>query len=116
MPLLPLKTAQRITVTLKEKPKRVVLGLNEPILTAKQIEAAQLPIDTLLGSPYPELLVDGGQWCTACEYLLHFVQETMASPKNEVNINSLRFSNDFKLFLSQLSLRQTSKILFGTLA
>lgn len=86
MPLLPIKTAQRIAVTLTAKPKRVVLGLNEPVLSSKQIEAAQLPIDTLLGSPFPETLVDSGIWCTTCEYLLHFVQETMASPKNEVNI------------------------------
>lgn len=85
MPMIPLQTAQHIDVTLKEKPKRIVLGLNEPKLTAKQINDAQLPFDTLLGSPNSHLLVDNGQWCTICEYFLHFIQETLASPKNEVN-------------------------------
>ncbi|KAJ6637825.1 Prosaposin [Pseudolycoriella hygida] len=85
MPLLPVETAQRVGVTIQSKPKKFVLGANEPHYSADEIQNFQLPIDTLLTAPNPELLVDGGNWCTMCEYFLHFVQETMASPKNEFN-------------------------------
>lgn len=85
MPLLPTLTAQRIQVTLKEKPK-FILGANEPKLTQQQIQDAQLPIDRILGAQNPETLVNGGEWCTLCEYFLHFVQEAISSPKNEEDI------------------------------
>lgn len=86
MPLLPVDTVQQVEVTIKSKPAKFVLGADEPFYSAKEIQNSQLPIDTLLMAPNPELLVNGGDWCPLCEYFLHFVQETMASPKNEENI------------------------------
>lgn len=85
MPLLPVGTAKDVEISIK--PRKYVLGAEEPFYSAKEIQNAQLPIDTLLMAPNPELLVDGGDWCPMCEYFLHFVQETMASPKNEVSNN-----------------------------
>lgn len=85
MPLLPTITAQQMQVTLREKPK-FILGANEPKLTNQQIQDAQLPIDRILGAQNPETLVNGGEWCTLCEYFLHFVQEAISSPKNEEEI------------------------------
>lgn len=86
MPLVPVETAQQIEVTIQAKPTKFVLGAEEPFYSSKEIQSAQLPIDTLLSAPNPQLLVDGGNWCPMCEYFLHFVQETMASPKTEVII------------------------------
>lgn len=85
MPLLPVDSVKQVEVTIQSKPKKFVLGADEPLYSSKEIQDAQLPIDTLLMAPNPELLVDGGDWCPMCEYFLHFVQETMASPKTEVN-------------------------------
>lgn len=89
MPLLPVDTVQQIEVTIRSKPSKFVLGAGEPFYSAQEIQNAQLPIDTLLLAPNPELLVDGGDWCPMCEYFLHFLQETMAAPKTEVNIKLL---------------------------
>lgn len=86
MPLLPVDTAQQVEVTIKTKPTKFILGADEPVYSTKEIQGFQLPIDTLLAAANPELLVDGGDWCPMCEYFLHFVQETMASPKTEENI------------------------------
>jgi len=86
MPLLPSETVQEIEVTITARPKKFILGADEPSYSAKEIQNAQLPIDTLLMAPNSDLLVDGGHWCTMCEYFLHFVQETLASPKTEENI------------------------------
>lgn len=90
MPLLPVDTAKQVEVTIQSKPKKFILGADEPSYSAKQIQDAQLPIDKLLSAQNPELLVDGGNWCPMCEYFLHFVQETMASPQTEVS-----FSDEF---------------------
>lgn len=85
MPLLPIDTVQQVEVSIK--PRKYVLGADEPLFSDRDIQSAQLPIDTLLMAPNPQLLVDGGDWCPMCEYFLHFVQQTMASPKNEVSNN-----------------------------
>lgn len=86
MPLLPVDTAHQVEVAITARPKKFLLGEGEPSFSAKEVQSFQLPIDTLLMAPNPELLVDGGDWCPMCEYFLHFVQETMASPKTEENI------------------------------
>lgn len=72
--------------------KRKILGEDEPTLTAEQVQSFQLPKDVLL------LNVDqlqahavqkkGNQFCTLCEYFLHFVQEALASPANEEDIKA----------------------------
>lgn len=83
MPLLPVDTVQQVEGTIQPR-KYARLGADEPSYSSVEIQNAQLPIDTLLMAPNPESLVDGGDWCPLCEYFLHFVQETMASPKTEV--------------------------------
>lgn len=71
--------------------KKKILGDDEPVLTAQQIQSFQLPKDVLLlNTDQLQANVDqqkkGTQFCTLCEYFLHFAQEALASPVNEENI------------------------------
>lgn len=80
MPLLPVKPLQPI-------PPKKLLGADEPQFTAQQIQSFQLPIDKLmLGGQMMDFQKNNKdtQFCAVCEYFLHFMQETLASPKNEV--------------------------------
>lgn len=85
MPLLPLQQAQHIEVSITAKPKKM-LGENEPIFSAQEIQNAQLPIDTLLGAPTSLGLIENGNLCLICEYALHYVQDIMATEQYAVNI------------------------------
>lgn len=72
--------------------KKKILGENEPVFSAQQIQSFQLPRDVLLLNT-EQLAANAGQkkntqFCTLCEYFLHFVQETLASPTNEENIKA----------------------------
>lgn len=80
------ETAEKVTSTIKvtsDGHHRKLLGSNEPKYTAEEIHSMQLPVSRLfvpnieIDSTHPEL-------CTFCEYFLHFVQETISSPANEV--------------------------------
>ncbi|XP_020811179.1 uncharacterized protein LOC110186369 [Drosophila serrata] len=88
MPLLPaIEPAQvKITIEKLEKHERKQLGANEPKFTQQQIQDMQLPIDHLMGAQNPGALVNGGELCTICEYLLHFIQETLATPSTDDQI------------------------------
>lgn len=79
MPLLPTKVFNE---------KRKILGTDEPIFSAQEVQSMQLPRDVLLLDPSQiekHVLKKDSELCTLCEYFLHFVQETLASPKNEVS-------------------------------
>ncbi|EDW16612.2 uncharacterized protein LOC6575135 [Drosophila mojavensis] len=80
MPLLPAIAPAEVHVTIKK------LGANEPKFSHQQIMDMQLPIDHLMGAANPGLLVQGGELCTICEYLLHFIQETLATPATDDEI------------------------------
>ncbi|EDW67622.2 prosaposin [Drosophila virilis] len=80
MPLLPAIAPAEVHVTIKK------LGANEPKFSQKQIMEMQLPIDHLMGAANPGQLVKGGELCTICEYLLHFIQETLATPATDDEI------------------------------
>lgn len=67
-------------------PKRKLLGAHEPVFTQQQISEMQLPIDKLMGAANPNLLIENGQLCVFCEYFLHFVQEALSTPVNEVSL------------------------------
>lgn len=82
MPLLPVKTAENAK-------KRFMLGQNEPKLSQADIQSAQLPIDRLMGAPNALQLVNNGEWCTICQYFLHFLQDELASPKTEEEIKQI---------------------------
>jgi saposin len=85
MPMLPAKTAQQVS-------ERKVLGANEPQFSAQQIQSFQLPIDKLMfGGQIMEFQRKNGdtQFCALCEYFLHFVQESLAAPKNEEDIKNV---------------------------
>ena len=64
----------------QKMPKRR-LGDNE-----QPIHLMPLPIDHLMGPKFTSGLVDGGQWCTVCQYFLHFIQEELSDAKNEDEI------------------------------
>ncbi|XP_034117679.1 uncharacterized protein LOC117576754 [Drosophila albomicans] len=80
MPLLPVLAPADIKVTIKK------LGANEPKFSQQEILNMQLPIDHLMGAPNPNQLVEGGEMCTICEYLLHFIQESLATPATDDEI------------------------------
>jgi len=88
MPLLPvLEPAQvKITIEKLEKHERKQLGASEPKFSQQEIMDMQLPIDHLMGAANPGALVEGGELCTLCEYLLHFIQETLATPATDDEI------------------------------
>lgn len=70
--------------------KKKLFGENEPVYSVQQIQSFQLPKDVLLLDT-EQLAANavqkkGYQFCTLCEYFLHFVQEALSSPKNEENI------------------------------
>lgn len=72
--------------------KKKILGENEPVFSAQQIQSFQLPKDVLLLDT-DQLSAHvgqtkGNQFCTLCEYFLHFVQDALASPVNEENIKN----------------------------
>lgn len=81
MPLLPVLPPAEIKITIRKK-----LGANEPKFTQEELHAMTLPIDHLMGAANPSLLVENGELCTLCEYLLHFIQETLATPATEDEI------------------------------
>uniref|UniRef100_A0A1I8PUJ9 Saposin n=1 Tax=Stomoxys calcitrans TaxID=35570 RepID=A0A1I8PUJ9_STOCA len=81
MPLLPVLPPAEIKVTIRKK-----LGAHEPKFTQEDLQAMALPIDHLMGAANPLLLVEGGELCTICEYMLHFIQETLATPATEDEI------------------------------
>ncbi|XP_022213394.2 prosaposin [Drosophila obscura] len=83
MPLLPAIEPAQVQVTIRKLHK---LGANEPKFTQDQIIGMQLPIDHLMGAANPSTLVEGGELCTICEYLLHFIQETLATPATDDEI------------------------------
>lgn len=71
--------------------KKLVLGENEPVLSAQEIQSFQLPKDVTLLNP-DQIVANGVRnqrdpaFCTLCEYFLHFVQDALASPVNEESI------------------------------
>lgn len=78
MPLLPILPPAEIKVTIRKK-----LGSHEPKFTEAELKSFQLPIDQLMGAANPGQLVENGELCTLCEYVLHFIQETLATPATD---------------------------------
>lgn len=77
MPLLALQPAQ-IAISLQKK--------QLPVFTKEEVDAFQLPFDTLMGPQNADQLVENGQVCTLCELVMHFLQQTMAQPATEQEI------------------------------
>lgn len=81
MPLLPYKNLEQ----------KKMLGADEPVFSAQEINSFQLPKDILLidASQVEQQTSKAGkdgQLCTLCQYFLNFVQEALASPANEESI------------------------------
>lgn len=72
LPMLPAE--QKIT-------KRRRLGENE-----QPIHLMPLPIDRLMGAKSSQDVIDNGEFCTVCQYFLHFIQEELSDAKNEDEI------------------------------
>uniref|UniRef100_A0A182MZT0 Saposin n=1 Tax=Anopheles dirus TaxID=7168 RepID=A0A182MZT0_9DIPT len=89
MPLLPVSVAVQHESAAAQKPRRPLLGENEPVLSALEIQQAQLPIDRIMGAPSALNLVENGKFCTLCEYFMHFVQEALSEPANEDEIKQV---------------------------
>lgn len=82
-PLLPSVQPAVIKVTLRK------LGANEPKFTQEEIHSMTLPIDTLMGAANPGLLVDNGELCTFCEYVLHYIQVELSTSTTEDKIKDV---------------------------
>lgn len=66
----------------QSKDVEVTIGKEHP---KSEAEEMQLPIERLM--PYPLLQsesVNGTKACTMCEYLLHYLQDTITNPATEV--------------------------------
>lgn len=81
MPLLPVLPPAEIKITIRKK-----LGSQEPKFTQAELDAFQLPIDHLMGAANPGQLVENGELCTLCEYVLHFIQESLATSATDKQI------------------------------
>lgn len=88
MPLLPVIEPAQVKVTIEklEKHEKKQLGAGEPKFSQQEILDMQLPIDHLMGAANPQDLVEGGELCTICEYTLHFIQESLATPATDDEI------------------------------
>lgn len=75
MPLLALEPA-KIAMSLRKKQS----------FTKEEVDAFQLPFDTLMGPQNANELVQKGEVCTLCEMILHFVQQSMAEEATEQQI------------------------------
>ncbi|XP_018799712.1 PREDICTED: uncharacterized protein LOC108975589 [Bactrocera latifrons] len=82
-PLLPSFPPAEIKVTLRK------LGANEPKFTQEQIHEMALPMDTLMGAANPSLLVENGELCSFCEYVLHYIQVELSTPTTEDKVKDL---------------------------
>ncbi|XP_004521255.1 uncharacterized protein LOC101456930 [Ceratitis capitata] len=82
-PMLPILPPAEIKVTLRK------LGANEPKFTQEEIHSMTLPIDTLMGAANPNLLVENGELCTFCEYVLHYIQVELSTPTTEDKVKDV---------------------------
>ena len=69
---------------INQKAPKWKLGENE-----KPINLMALPIDQLMGPKSSSNLVDGGEWCTVCQLLLHYIQEELSDARNADEIKQL---------------------------
>lgn len=81
-PQLAVPTLPMLPVNQKTPKRR--LGENE-----KPINLMALPIDQLMGPKSSSGLVDSGEWCTVCQYFMHYLQEELSDAKNEDEIKEL---------------------------
>ncbi|XP_067617016.1 uncharacterized protein Sap-r isoform X2 [Eurosta solidaginis] len=82
-PLLPTFPPAKIDVKIRK------LGANEPKFTQAEIHAMTLPIDTLMGAANPGMLVENGELCTFCEYVLHYIQVELSTPTTEDKVKDV---------------------------
>lgn len=87
-PLVPVEVAKIGLSIMKEEPRKdeveIAIGKEHP---KSEAEEMQLPLERLI--PYPLLQasgVNGTKACTLCEYLLHYIQDTITNPVTEVII------------------------------
>lgn len=80
MPLLP--------AGMKIQPKKK-LGADEKFYSNDMIKKMVLPIDQLMGAKSSFELVEGGKFCTICQYFLHFLQEEISNAKTEDEIKQV---------------------------
>jgi len=98
-PLVPIEIANiGMNVMKEDQPRKeeievIAIGKEHP---KSEIEDMQLPLERLM--PFPLLQpesVKGTEACTFCEYLLHYIQDTMTNPITEVT----RLSNFIHTYL-----------------
>ncbi|XP_055857020.1 uncharacterized protein LOC129919934 [Episyrphus balteatus] len=81
MPLIPYVEPAKINVKINKLDKSAL-----PVYTNEQINSMQLPIDLLTVHKIPSAMSGNAELCTLCEYFLHFLQETLATPATDEKI------------------------------
>lgn len=61
---------------------------NSKPLSESEIEGMQLDTDRMFPFPVSESLVEDGKSCTLCEYVLHFLQDSLTNPATEEKVLS----------------------------
>lgn len=80
-PLIPYIESAKVDIQISKLDKSTL-----PVYTKEQVNSMQLPID-LLTLHKSTLALDGNaELCTLCEFFLHFLQETLATPATEEKI------------------------------
>lgn len=66
---------------------RVAVDKTESNVRILNPDIVQLPIERMV--PPALTLIGGTKYCAMCQYFLHFIQEEITSPKNEVSVDIL---------------------------
>lgn len=84
-PLVPVEVAKiGMNIMREEQPKEVTIGKEHP---KSEAEEMQLPLERFM--PFPLLQsesINGTKACTLCEYLLHYIQDTITNPVTEEKV------------------------------
>lgn len=81
MPLLP---SENIYVQPKKRLEEI-----KKVYSNDNIKTMILPIDQLMGPIILNQSIQGEQFCTTCQYFLHFLQEEFSNPKTEDEIKEI---------------------------
>lgn len=102
-PLVPKNVAEIGLHVLKDSKKKLENEKHDD-LTKTEVEAMQLPIERMLPFPISEgsLDVKGTGECALCEYVLHYIQQSITDPVTEVRI--------MKIFLHDVRFKKLQEI------
>ncbi|XP_055923775.1 uncharacterized protein LOC129954113 [Eupeodes corollae] len=81
MPLIPYIEPAKINVKISKIDKS-----NYPVYTKEEVNSMQLPIELTVQKIPTNQVQGNAELCTMCEYFMHFLQETLATPATDEKI------------------------------